>query len=75
MSDIIYADPSSYEEVAKKKWKETMIKEYQLIMRNDVQDAIPRPEEKSVVSSMWIYKIKHVADGSIKGYNSRLVVL
>ena len=36
LSDIIDADPSSYEEVAKKKGKETMIKEYQLIKRNDV---------------------------------------
>ena len=36
LSDIIDAEPSSYEEVAKKKGKETMIKEYQLIKRNDV---------------------------------------
>ena len=28
LSDIIDTDPSSYEEVAEKKWKETMIKEY-----------------------------------------------
>ena len=36
LRDIIDAEPSSYEEVAKKKGKETMIKEYQLIKRNDV---------------------------------------
>ena len=36
LSDIIDAEPSSYEEVAKKKWKETMIKDYRLIKRNDV---------------------------------------
>ena len=36
LSDIIDVEPSSYEEVAKKKGKETMIKEYQLIKRNDV---------------------------------------
>ena len=36
LSDIIDADPSSYEEVAKKKGEKTMIKEYQLIKRNDV---------------------------------------
>ena len=36
LGDTIDADPSSYEEVAKKKGKETMIKEYQLIKRNDV---------------------------------------
>ena len=36
LSHIIDAEPSNYEEVAKKKGKETMIKEYQLIKRNDV---------------------------------------
>ena len=35
LSDIIDVEPSSYEEVAKKKWKETMIKEYQF-NKNDV---------------------------------------
>ena len=36
LCDIIDADISSYEEATKKKWKETMIKEYQLTMDNDV---------------------------------------
>ena len=37
LCDIIDADPSSYEEpTEKKEWKDTMIKEYQSIMKNDV---------------------------------------
>ena len=43
-----------------------MIEEYQLIMKNDVWDVVPRLEGKYVVTSKWIYKIKHVANGSIK---------
>ena len=43
-----------------------MIKEYQLIMNNDVWDVVPRAKGKSVVTSKWIYKIKHAADGSIE---------
>ena len=35
LSDIIDAEPSSYEEVAKNKGKEIMIKEYQF-KKNDV---------------------------------------
>ena len=43
-----------------------MIEEYQSIMKNDVWDVVPRPEGKFVVTSKWIYKIKHATDGSIK---------
>ena len=39
--------------------------EHSSIMMNDVWDVVPRPEGKSVVSSKWIYKIKHGVDGSI----------
>ena len=41
-----------------------MMEEYQSIMKNDVWDVVPRPEGKFVVTSKWIYKIKHEADGS-----------
>ena len=42
-------------------------------MKNDVWDVVPRPERKSVVTSKWIYKIKHAADGSIEKYKARFV--
>ena len=45
-----------------------MIDEYQLIMKNDVWDIVPRPEKKCIVTLKWIYKIKHAADGSINKY-------
>ena len=50
-----------------------MIEEYQSIMKNDVWDVVPRPEGKSIVTSKWIYNIKHVADGSIEKYKERFV--
>ena len=50
-----------------------MTKEYQSIMKNDVWDIVPKPEGKSVVSSKWIYKIKHAANGSIDKYKARFV--
>ena len=50
-----------------------MIEEYQLIMKNDVWDVIPRPKGKSIVTSKWIQKIKHAADGSIEKYKARFV--
>ena len=42
-------------------------------MKNDVWDVVPRPEGKSVVTSKWIYKIKHAANGIIEKYKARFV--
>ena len=50
-----------------------MIEEHQSIMKNDVWDVIPRPEWKSVVTSKWIYKIKHAIEGSIEKYKARFM--
>ena len=51
-----------------------MIEEYQSIMKNDVWEIVPRTERKSVVTSKWIYKIKHVVDGIIKKHKTRFDV-
>ena len=56
-----------------KEWKDAMIKEYQSIMKNYVWYVVPRPEGKYVVTSKWIYKIKHTADDSINKYKARFV--
>ena len=64
LCDFIDKEPYNYEKAAEKKeWKDAMNEEYQSIMKNDVWDVVPRPEGKSVVTSKWIYKIKHVAYG------------
>ena len=47
-----------------------MIKEYQSIIKNDVWDVVPRPKDKSVVSSKWICKTKHSANGNIEKFKA-----
>ena len=42
-------------------------------MKNVVWDVVSRPKGKFVVSSKWIYKIKHAIDESIKEYKERFV--
>ena len=42
-------------------------------MKNDVWDKVPKPENRSVVSLKWIYKIKHATDGGIKKYKEIFV--
>eukprot|EP00253_Pinus_taeda_P002707 PITA_02707 len=42
-------------------------------MVNDVWEVVPRPQDRSVVGSRWIYKIKYVADDSVQKYKARFV--
>jgi hypothetical protein len=51
-----------------------MVEEYTFIMKNDIWDIVPRPEGKSVVTSKWLYKIKHVVDGNIEKLKARFLV-
>jgi hypothetical protein len=74
MSHIIDTEPSCHGEAAGQQvWQDAMTEEYQSIMKNDVWDIVPRPKGKSVVTSKWIYKIKHAADGSVEKYKARFV--
>eukprot|EP00253_Pinus_taeda_P034302 PITA_34302 len=74
MCKIIKSEPSTYEEAAKEQvWKVAMTEEYQSVLKNDVWEIVPRLEGKFAVSSKWIYKIKHVADGSVEKYKARFV--
>ena len=50
-----------------------MVEEYSSIMTNDVWEVVPRPQDRSVVGSMWIYKIKYAVDGSIEKFKARFV--
>jgi hypothetical protein len=50
-----------------------MVEEYASIIKYNMWEIVPRPLNKSVVSSKWIYKIKHAADGSIDKHKARFV--
>jgi hypothetical protein len=74
MSNISDVEPSSFEEVDKLQvWKDAMLEEYRSIIKNNVWDSMPRPKDKSVVSSKCIYKIKHAANGSKEKFKAIFV--
>eukprot|EP00253_Pinus_taeda_P003311 PITA_03311 len=50
-----------------------MVEKYDSIVRNNVWDVVPRLEDKSVVSSYWIYKVKQAIDGSVKKHKARFL--
>jgi hypothetical protein len=74
MCDLLEKEPTCFEEaIQKKEWADAMTEEYQSIIKNDVWEIVPRPKSKDVVSSKWLFKIKHVVDGSIEKYKARFV--
>ena len=74
MCDLVDKEPTCFEEAIKQKeWANEMVEEYQAIMKNDVWEVVPRPKDKSVVSSKWIFKTKHSIDGSIEKDKARFV--
>ena len=54
-------------------WVDAMVEEYDSIFKNSAWDIVSRSEGKSVVGSIWIYKVKQVADGSVEKYKARFV--
>ena len=74
VSSIRESEPSTLEEaVDREVWRDAMMEEYNSIMKNDVWEVVPRPEGKSMVTSRWLYKLKHAADGSIERYKTHFV--
>jgi len=66
--------PASFKEAAQHQvWLDAMVEEYNSIMVNDVYEVVSRPQDKFVVGSRWIYKIKYAADGSVEKYKARFV--
>eukprot|EP00253_Pinus_taeda_P015783 PITA_15783 len=50
-----------------------MVEEYSSILKNDVWEVVSRPEGKSVVTSRWLYKTKHVAECNIEKFKAQFV--
>jgi hypothetical protein len=73
MSSTLDFEPSSFQEAKDQHaWHDAMV-EYTSIMKNDVWDIMPRLEGQSIVSSKWLYKVKHGADGNVEKFKARFV--
>jgi hypothetical protein len=76
MCDLLEKELTFFEEsIQKKERAHAMTEEYQSIIKNDVWEIVPRPKSKDVVSSKWIFKIKHVVDGSIESIKQGLLLV
>ncbi|GJX97393.1 ribonuclease H-like domain-containing protein [Tanacetum coccineum] len=54
-------------------WKQAMCDEYKALIDNKTWVLVPRPSNVNIVRSMWLYKHKYNADGSLSRYKARLV--
>nr|GEY85257.1 hypothetical protein [Tanacetum cinerariifolium] len=54
-------------------WKEAMLDEYNALITNGTWVLVPRPANVNVVHSMWLFKHKFNADGSLSRYKARFV--
>ena len=74
MRKCIVTEPFSFQEaVQQPTWVNTMVGEYESIVKNSAWEIVPRPVNKSVVGLRWIYKVKQVVDGSVEKYKARFV--
>jgi hypothetical protein len=74
VSSIREYEPSTFEEdFGRQVWRNSMMEEYNSIMKNDVWEVVSRPEGKSVVTSRQLYKLNHVVHGNIGKYKDRFL--
>eukprot|EP00253_Pinus_taeda_P027593 PITA_27593 len=74
MGACVVTEPSSFQEVVQQPvWINVMVEEYDSIARNSVWDVVRRLEDKSIVSSCWLYKVKQAANGSVEKHKARFV--
>lgn len=55
------------------RWLKSMKEEYHALISNGTWTLVSRPPGANVVSSMWLFKHKFHADGSLARYKARLV--
>jgi len=74
MGACVMTEPSSFQEAVQQMvWVDVMVEKYDSIVQNSVWDVVPRPEDKLVVCSHWIYKVKQVADGSMQKHRAKFL--
>ncbi|XP_071727594.1 uncharacterized protein [Rutidosis leptorrhynchoides] len=54
-------------------WHNAMNEEYNALIKNGTWTLVPRPTNTNIVRSMWLFKQKFNADGTLSRYKARLV--
>ena len=71
MSEIVETNPSYFnKDIEKHVWFDAMVEEYDSIVKKNVWELVERLIDKSVVCSIWLFKVNNVEDGSIWKYKA-----
>jgi hypothetical protein len=54
-------------------WKKAMDEELDQIEKNDTWELVPRPKDKNVINTKWVYRNKLNEDGQVTRNKARLV--
>jgi hypothetical protein len=67
-------EPNSFEEASKDEfWNKAMDEELDQIEKNDTWKLVPRPNNKNVISTKWVFGNKLNEDGHVTRNKARLV--
>eukprot|EP00253_Pinus_taeda_P016364 PITA_16364 len=74
MGACVVIEPSSFQEAFQQPvCVYAMMEEYNSIVQNNVWDVVLRLEDRLVVSSCWLYKVKKATDGSVEKHKAIFV--
>ncbi|XP_059067444.1 uncharacterized mitochondrial protein AtMg00820-like [Cryptomeria japonica] len=74
MNELSKDEPTNVSDALKYQvLKDAMSDEYRSILKNNVWEIVTRPAGKFVVSSKWLFKIKHAAHGTIEKHKAKFI--
>ncbi|KAM1714299.1 hypothetical protein ACFX12_024923 [Malus domestica] len=75
LADIVDAsEPSTFRQASQiTQWQMAMQEEFDALQTQGTWLLIPYSDDKNVIGSKWVYKIKRNNDGSVSRYKARLV--
>lgn len=73
-SSVDSAEPTTFRKAASMpQWQNAMQEEYNYLRAQGTWELVPPPDDRSIIGSKWVYKLKKNLDGSISRYKARLV--
>jgi hypothetical protein len=74
ISILSKVEPKSFEEASRDKdWVNAMNEELDQIEKNETWELVPRPKDKNVIGTKWVFRNKLNEDGQVVRNKERIV--